>query len=182
MSVMPFRQVSRKFRRRLCLLLVSSISFQAVSCGTILYPERQGQLGGRLDPAIVVLDGIGLLLFIVPGAIAFAVDFYNGTIYLPYDEYRMQSPDELESANWRAVTVDREINSREELEAYLFKKTGREVQLDPNTTRVSSVKTLPDAERVQKRPFASAKERLGSWSRFLPVLPFSHSRQAQDNH
>lgn len=52
-------------------------------CGTILYPERRGQSAGRLDPAVVILDGIGLLFFFVPGVIAFAVDFNNGTIYLP---------------------------------------------------------------------------------------------------
>lgn len=52
-------------------------------CGTILYPERKGQGSGRLDPAIVMLDGLGLLLFLIPGVIAFAVDFSNDTIYLP---------------------------------------------------------------------------------------------------
>jgi hypothetical protein len=29
------------------------------------------------------LDGLGLLLFFVPGVVAFAVDFYTGAIYLP---------------------------------------------------------------------------------------------------
>lgn len=52
-------------------------------CGTILYPERRGQSAGQLDPAVVILDGIGLLFFFIPGVIAFAVDFNNGTIYLP---------------------------------------------------------------------------------------------------
>ena len=61
-------------------LLAASLS----GCGTLLYPERKGQgSGGRLDPSIVILDGIGLLLFLIPGIIAFAVDFGNDTIYLP---------------------------------------------------------------------------------------------------
>jgi len=29
------------------------------------------------------MDGIGLLFFIVPGVIGFAVDIYNGAIYPP---------------------------------------------------------------------------------------------------
>lgn len=58
-------------------------SLQLVSCGYLLYPERRGQTHGRIDPAIAVLDGVGLLLFIVPGIVAFAVDFATGTIYLP---------------------------------------------------------------------------------------------------
>ena len=55
----------------------------ATACGTILYPERKGQVDGRIDPAVAVLDGIGLLFFLVPGVIAFAVDFATGAIYLP---------------------------------------------------------------------------------------------------
>jgi len=55
----------------------------ATACGVILYPERKGQVSGRIDPAVAVLDGIGLLFFIVPGVIAFAVDFATGAIYLP---------------------------------------------------------------------------------------------------
>lgn len=53
------------------------------ACGTILYPERRGQTSGRIDPAVAVLDGVGLLFFIIPGVIAFAVDFADGAIYLP---------------------------------------------------------------------------------------------------
>ena len=48
-----------------------------------MYPERKGQIDGKLDSTVVILNGIGLLLFLVPGVIAFAVDFSNGTIYLP---------------------------------------------------------------------------------------------------
>lgn len=180
---MPFRQKSPAFRQRLCLILIGSLAFQTISCGTILHPERQGQRGGRLDPAIVALNGVGLLLFIVPGAIAFAVDFYNGTIYLPPDEYhslppaeyRGQSPEEMESAGWQAVRVDREIGSREELERYLSEKTGRKIELDPEVTRVSSLITLPEPDHVQSNPFATENEKLGNWSRFLPVLPGSKS-------
>ncbi len=36
-----------------------------------------------MDIGVVLLDGIGLLFFIIPGVIAYAVDFSNGTIYLP---------------------------------------------------------------------------------------------------
>lgn len=52
-------------------------------CGTLLYPERVGQKGTQLDPAVVILDGIGLFFFVIPGLLAFAVDFSNGSIYLP---------------------------------------------------------------------------------------------------
>jgi hypothetical protein len=72
------------FAKRLIAGVVAGVFLtQLVGCGTIMYPERKGQRDGKLDPAIVVLDAIGLLFFIVPGVIAFAADFSNGTIYLP---------------------------------------------------------------------------------------------------
>ena len=74
-------QMSR--RNLIGAVALSSSASALAGCGTILYPERRGQSAGRLDPAVVVLDGIGLLFFFVPGVIAFAVDFNNGTIYLP---------------------------------------------------------------------------------------------------
>jgi hypothetical protein len=58
------------------------ITFFISSCGTILYPERRGIRGGELDAAIVILDAVGLLFFVIPGIIAFAVDFDTGCIYI----------------------------------------------------------------------------------------------------
>ena len=63
-----------------CLL---TLLLNLTACGYFLYPERKGQTGGRVDPVVVILDGAGLLFGILPGVVAFAVDFTNGTIYLP---------------------------------------------------------------------------------------------------
>ena len=65
-------------------LMISSLT----ACGTILYPERKGQIQGRIDPAVLALNGVGLLFYLIPGVIAFAVDFSNGTIYLPNGRHR----------------------------------------------------------------------------------------------
>lgn len=74
-----------KLSRRSVLgsLMIGGAAASMTACGTILHPERKGQRGGRIDPSIAILDGIGLLFFFIPGVIAFAVDFSNGTIYLP---------------------------------------------------------------------------------------------------
>jgi len=54
------------------------------SCGTLIYPDRVNQEErGNLDPLVIILDGVGLFFFIIPGVIAFAVDFTTGAIYLP---------------------------------------------------------------------------------------------------
>src|SRR5580700_9647298 len=73
-----------KARRPLALILIAALVVQSVSCGTIIHPERWGQpRTGPLDPSIVVLDGLGVLLFVIPGVVAFVVDFSTGAIYLP---------------------------------------------------------------------------------------------------
>jgi len=67
----------------LATLLVSNLT----GCGTIMYPERNGQHAGAIDPLVAVLDGVGLVFFLVPGVIAFAVDFNNHSIYLPHGQH-----------------------------------------------------------------------------------------------
>ena len=66
-----------------CVTALTTFLLQTTGCGYVLYPERRGQTGGELDPAVIIMDSLSLLLFVVPGVIAFAVDITNGTIYLP---------------------------------------------------------------------------------------------------
>jgi len=56
---------------------------QASACGTLMYPERRGQRAGEIDVKVAVFDGIGLFFFIIPGVVAYIVDFGTGAIYLP---------------------------------------------------------------------------------------------------
>ena len=69
--------------KKIASVTLCSLMFLQSGCGTLLYPERQGQTSGRIDPTVLILDGIGLFFFVVPGLVAFAVDFGTGTIYLP---------------------------------------------------------------------------------------------------
>jgi hypothetical protein len=76
----------RRPRRRLRLraLLCAAPLVHLCGCGTLISPNRHGQArGGQMDPAVVVMDGVLLLLFIVPGLVAFVIDFHTGAIYLP---------------------------------------------------------------------------------------------------
>ena len=67
--------------------LQCGIAYGAVGCGTLLHTERCGRPhGGRIDWKVAALDGLGLILFFVPGVIAFVVDFSTGAIYLPEPE------------------------------------------------------------------------------------------------
>jgi hypothetical protein len=72
-------------RRRLVLCaptLLGATLLQGSGCGYILYPERRGRSGGRIDVGVAVMDGLWLLVFLIPGIIAFVVDFSTGCIYL----------------------------------------------------------------------------------------------------
>ena len=67
--------------KSLSLAVLASIGLQLAGCGTLLYPDRRGQTSGHVDTGIVVMDGLWCLVFIVPGVVAFIVDFGNGAIY-----------------------------------------------------------------------------------------------------
>ncbi|WP_458734801.1 hypothetical protein [Zobellella taiwanensis] len=95
------------FRKKsLALVLAGIITTQLAACGTVFYPERKGQISGRIDPVVAIANGIGLLFFIVPGVVAFAVDFSNGTIYLPGGRAEQQpdlNPDTLNAHLYAAT-------------------------------------------------------------------------------
>ena len=69
--------------KRTALAALLAVSLLTASCGTLLYPERRGQTHGRIDPSVAILDGVGLIVFLIPGLIAFGVDFATGAIYMP---------------------------------------------------------------------------------------------------
>lgn len=73
----------------------SLIASQLAACGTLIYPERQGQSGGKLDIGVVALDALGLLFWFVPGVVAFGVDFITGAIYLPGGRMAQLSEEEM---------------------------------------------------------------------------------------
>ncbi|MBN8431945.1 hypothetical protein JF535_13910 [Microbulbifer salipaludis] len=75
--------MNKSIKRGIAASCLLTLMLNLTACGYFLYPERKGQTGGRVDPVVVILNGAGLLFGILPGVVAFAVDFTNGTIYLP---------------------------------------------------------------------------------------------------
>ena len=128
----------RSWRRIAGTLTVSGAVFLA-SCGTILYPERRGQPAGRLDVGVVALDGIGLLLFLVPGVVAFVVDFATGAIYLP-PEYSMHTP--AMGADLHKVQVNPAELTPERVAAIVREQTGKAVSLQPGEYRAMQLQRL----------------------------------------
>lgn len=110
--------------RVLTALLASSLLAQLAGCGTLFYPERRGQLNGQIDPAVAALNAIGILFYVVPGLIAFAIDFATGAIYLPEGRYSV-APERLRDA----IGADGRID-RAQLHAILQEQLARDLPLD----------------------------------------------------
>lgn len=106
-------------------VMIAALLTQITACGSIFYPERRGQIDGKIDPAIAVLDAVGLLFYVIPGLIAFGVDFATGAIYFPHGQSAQVDPQKLKPAVNSDGSVD---NSK--LQAILQSELGRSLPLD----------------------------------------------------
>ena len=102
-------------------------SFSA-GCGTIMYPERKGQPAGDIDWQVAGLNTLGLMFFFVPGVIAFAVDFNNGTIYLPQDSYGA-SETKADDEHLALISIPTNRLSKHEIGIIVSNHAGQEVKL-----------------------------------------------------
>lgn len=144
----------RVYRRGALVAILCCCIVGLSACGTILYPERRGQTSGRIDVGVAVLDGIGLLFFLVPGVIAYAVDFATGTIYLPGSatangHFKLDHAIAIHSGDQHldAATIQRIIKRR----------TGRSVSMTNSQLRVrrsSSEQWRPLDKLLARRRYA----------------------------
>jgi hypothetical protein len=111
-----------------------------VCCGTRMYPERNGRRPGQIDPLVAVLDGVGLLFLLLPGVIAFAVDFNHHSIYLPHGHTSGSSSAHPYPRSQLDGKLDKAI-----IEKYVLAETGVAINLqqpDMVVTRLGSVAEL----------------------------------------
>ena len=118
-------------KKSLALILAGLLTSQLAGCGTVFYPERKGQQSGSIDPVVAIADGIGLLFFILPGVIAFAVDFNNGSIYLPGGKRAELSPE---------LTPD-------SLNDQLYANTGQRINWQQDRVQVETLSSLSVAQQ-----------------------------------
>ena len=118
-------------KKSLALLLAGVLTSQLAGCGTVFYPERKGQQSGTIDPVVAIADGVGLLFFILPGVIAFAVDFNNGSIYLPGGKRAELTPE---------LTPDR-------LNEQLYASTGKRIDWQQDAVQVETLSSLSLAQQ-----------------------------------
>jgi hypothetical protein len=106
-------------------LLVATLLAQLTACGTLFFPERRGQIEGRIDPVVAGLNAIGILFYVIPGLIAFGIDFATGAIYLPGGLTSQVDPQDLHNL----VDADGKIDPVK-LKALIEVQTGHSLPLD----------------------------------------------------
>jgi len=122
--------IKKKFNRAVALGLAGLMLVELSACGTVFYPERKGNKSGSIDPIVAVADAIGLLFFFIPGVIAFAVDFNNGTIYLPHGKRTSFTSEELKS-----VSPDGKVDKKA-LGVLINQKLGQSTVIDASHLQV----------------------------------------------
>jgi hypothetical protein len=127
------------------------------SCGTIIYPDRANQKErGDLDALILGLDAVGLLFFLIPGIIAFAVDFGTGAIYFPEDHEK----GDREHTNFDKMDSEVRLD-KQEIEKIVAVKTGKHINLETNDVRVMELQGLDQFWRtytqLSNRPMLAAR-------------------------
>ena len=117
------------------IVVLIVLIIQLTACGYILYPERRGQPPrGRVDPAIAVLDALGLLLFIVPGVIAFVVDITNGTLYFPSGRRHSSSSNAIE--HMTVIRINPGELNQNLIEEIVKNHTGVSIRLDQKNMEI----------------------------------------------
>ncbi|KAF0867010.1 polyribonucleotide nucleotidyltransferase [Pseudomonas sp. LD120] len=106
-------------------ILVTTLLSQLTACGSIFFPDRRGQIDGKIDPVVVALNAVGLLFYVIPGLIAFGVDFATGAIYLEPGKTAQIAPEKLQ----QAIGADGKVDNRK-LQAILESELGGRFPLD----------------------------------------------------
>lgn len=106
-------------------ILAAALLTQLTACGTLFFPDRRGQIEGRIDPVVAGLNAIGILFYVLPGLIAFGIDFATGAIYLPDGQTAQVDPQDLK----QVVDADGNVDPAK-LKALIEVQTGHSLPLD----------------------------------------------------
>jgi len=120
------------FKKALITTITIVYLLTTSACGVILYPERQGQSQGKIDLTVAFFDGLGLLIWVIPGLVAFAVDFHQGTIYLPNSQAAIDKGE----GPYRELKIEGEL-SKESVEAALEQELGYAIDLSDERAQLS---------------------------------------------
>lgn len=126
---------NKAFSKILSVIILVGLFVQLSACGTIIYPDRRGQHDGRIDTGIAIMDGVGLIFFLIPGIIAYAVDFSTGAIYLPNG--RASSPPDTDGI--KVVYVNPSKLDQNTIKEVVVRETGVPETIDMNKAEICTL-------------------------------------------
>jgi len=103
-----------------------------------------------VDWSIFALDGVGLILFFIPGVIAFAVDYSTGAIYLPPNQYG-NAGGPAKNPSLVAVNVPKKELTQRRLEQVASQHAGRDVRLIAGEYDTAPLTKLDDFWTTRER-------------------------------
>lgn len=120
--------MSALLRRAVSLLLIT-VLLPVSGCGYLIFSERVGQPNGNIDWGVFALDAVGLLFGVIPGVIAFAVDFSTGCIYLPSAPVYGAQP--VVGEQWQLVATVSPFATEADVRTALQQALAQQPQLQP---------------------------------------------------
>jgi len=106
---------------------------------------------GDVDLKVVALDTLGLLLFFIPGVIAFAVDFTTGAIYLPPEQKFGGKASPAQDQQLVTVQVPQKELTNERIEQVASRHTGHDVHLVAGEYQTAPLTKLEDFWTTRKQ-------------------------------
>ena len=130
-------------RRAITAGLSAATASLLSACGTIIDPDRVHQEDrGNLDPVVIILDGIGLLFFLIPGVVAFAVDLTTGAIFLPEgNEVGDEERTIFDGVSMHTPRSGGKLNQRD-IEQVVSRHAGVDIDLARDDVRVAQLDHL----------------------------------------
>lgn len=140
-------------RRIMATGLTAATAGLLSGCGTIIYPERINQKErGDLDFVVVGMDAVGLLFFLVPGIVAFVVDFGTGAIYYPAE----REEGERETTIFDKMKAEAKLDQAE-IERLVEQKTGERIDLGQEDIRVMRLQRIEQFTQVRRTLSSSTR-------------------------
>ena len=125
--------------RRSLICLLAALLLGASGCGTLFYSHRIGRrMSKTIDNRVFYTDCALCLFGIIPGVVAFILDYDNGTIYYTQAELIPDNFNEGSLSPDKMKKIDGGSMTEEEIARLLSRATGR--QIDLSQARIVTVR------------------------------------------
>ena len=116
--------------RRSLICLLAALLLGASGCGTLFYSHRIGRrMSKTVDNTVFYSDCVLCLLGVIPGVVAFILDYDNGTIYYTEAELIPDNFNEGCLTPGRMKKIDGGSMTEAEIASRLARATGRRIDL-----------------------------------------------------